>query len=83
VVGGGRLVLSSEGGSMLVRSCLIQGLVGGSHGSDESLLLSTHGSGGGLSRGRCVIHVPLGGGGGNRGGGGLLPINHGEVGVAA
>ncbi len=61
---------------MLARLCLVQGLACGSHGGDESLLLSVRGSGGGLSRGRGVILLPLGGGGG------LLLID-GEVGGAA
>jgi hypothetical protein len=37
------------GGGVLVRSCRIQGLMCGSHGGDESLLLSVRGSGSGLS----------------------------------
>jgi hypothetical protein len=39
-----------------------------------------HGSGGGLSRGHDVVLLPLGSSGGSSG---LLPINGGEVGVAA
>jgi hypothetical protein len=42
---------------------LVQGLACGSHGGDESLLLSLRGSRGGLSRGRNVILLPLSGGG--------------------
>jgi hypothetical protein len=71
------LLLPSEGGGALMCPCLIQGLVCGSHGSDESLLLSVHGSASGLSHDRGVILLPLGG---LRG---LLPIDGGEVGVAA
>jgi hypothetical protein len=57
--------------------CLIQGIACDSH---ESLLLLVHGSGGGLSRGHGVVLLPLGSGGG---GGGMLPVDGGEVGVAA
>jgi hypothetical protein len=46
-----------------------------SHNSDEGLLLSVHGSSGG----RGIVLLPLG----CSGGGGLLPIDDGEVGVAA
>jgi hypothetical protein len=72
------LLLPSEGGGTLTRPCLIQGLVCGSHDNDESLLLSVHSSGGGLSRGCGIVLLPLGGGDG-----GMLPIDGGEVGVAA
>jgi hypothetical protein len=73
------LLLPSEGSD--VQPCLIQCLACGSHDSDESLLLSMHGSDGGLSCGhdRDVVLLPLGGGGS----GGLLPVDGGEVGVAA
>jgi hypothetical protein len=54
----------------------------GSHGGDESLLLSVRGSGGGLSHGRGVLLLPLGGSGGRDGGGSLLLVD-GEVGGAA
>jgi hypothetical protein len=72
----GLLLLPSEGGCALVRPCLVQGLACDSHDSDESLLLSVRGSGGGLSRDRGVLLLPLGAGG-------LLPVDGGEVGVAA
>jgi hypothetical protein len=45
-------------------------------------LLLVRGGGYGLSRGRGIVLLPLGGGSG-RGDGGLLPVNGGEVGVAA
>jgi hypothetical protein len=70
------LLLPSQGGGALAHPCLIQGLACGSHGSDESLLLSMSSSGGGLSRGRGIVLLPLSG---DRR---LLPINGGEVGVA-
>jgi hypothetical protein len=73
----GILFLPKEGGGALVRPCLIQGLACGSHDSDKSLLLSVHDSGGGLSHGCGIILLPLGGSGS------LLPIDGGEVGVAA
>jgi hypothetical protein len=72
------LLLSSDGGGALMRLCLIQGLACGSHGSDESLPLSMRSSGSGLSRDLGVILLPLGGCSG-----GLLPVDGGEVGVAA
>jgi hypothetical protein len=75
VMGDGLLLFPSEGGGVLARPCLIQGLACGSHGGDESLLLSVRGSGGGLSCGRGVVLLPLGGGGG------LLLVD-GEVGGA-
>jgi hypothetical protein len=56
VMGDGLLLLPSEGGGMLARPCHIQGLVCGSHGGDESLLLSVRGSGGGLS---CDHNIAL------------------------
>jgi hypothetical protein len=77
VTGDGLLLLSSEGGGAFARPCLIQGLACGSHGSDESLLLSVHGSGSGLSHDHSVVLLPL------DGGGDLLPVNDGEVGVTA
>jgi hypothetical protein len=40
VAGGGLLLLPNEGGDVLARPDLIQGLACGSHGGDESLLLS-------------------------------------------
>jgi hypothetical protein len=73
----GRLLFPSEGGGALARPCLVQGLACGRHGGDESLPLSVRGSGGGLSRGRGVVLLPLGG----DGGGGLLLVD-GEVGGA-
>jgi hypothetical protein len=73
----GLLLLPSEGGGALVCPCLIQGLACSSHDSDESLLLSVCGSGGGLSHDRAVVLLPLGGRGS------LLPIGGGEGGVAA
>jgi hypothetical protein len=75
----GLLLLPNEDGGVLMCLYLIQGLACGSHGGDESLLLSVHGRGGGLSRGRSVILLHLGGGGGRDG---LLPIDR-EVGGAA
>jgi hypothetical protein len=74
VMGDGLLLLPSEGGGVLARSCLVQGLTYGSHGSNESLLLSVRGCSGGLSRDRGVVLLPLGGG--------LLPIDSGDIGVA-
>jgi hypothetical protein len=68
------LLLLSEGSGVLVCPCLIKGLACGSYGNDKSLLLSMHGSGGGLSRG--VLLLPLDDGG-------LLLIGGGEVGVTA
>jgi hypothetical protein len=82
VTGDGLLLFPSEGGGTLARQCLIQGLVCGSHSGDESLLLLVRGSGGGLSRGRGVVLLPLGGGGDRDGDGGLLLVD-GEVGGAA
>jgi hypothetical protein len=81
VTSDGLLLFPSEGGGTFARSCLIQGPAYGSHGGNESLLLSVRGSGGGLSRGRDVLLLPLGGGGGSRDGG-LLLVD-GEVGAAA
>jgi hypothetical protein len=81
VTGDGLLLFPSEGGGALARPCLVQDLTCGSHDGDESLLLSMRGSGGGLSRGRSVVLLPLGGGG-SRDSGGLLLID-GEVGGAA
>jgi hypothetical protein len=81
VTGDGLLLLPSEGSGAFTRPCLVQGLACGSHGGDESLLLSVRDSGGGLSRGRSVVLLPLGGGGGSRDGG-LLLVD-GEVGGAA
>jgi hypothetical protein len=79
VMGNGLLLFPSEGGSAFARLCLIQGLVCGSHGGDESLLLSVRGSGDGLSH--DIILLPLSDGGGSHDGG-LLLID-GEVGGAA
>jgi hypothetical protein len=50
----------------------------GNHDGDESLLLLVRGSGGGLSRSRDVVLLPLGGGSRD---GGLLLVD-GEVGGA-
>jgi hypothetical protein len=69
VMSDGLILLPSEGGGVLARPCLIQGLAYGSYDSDESLLLSMRGSGGGLSRSHSVVLLPLGGGGG------LLPVD--------
>jgi hypothetical protein len=77
VTGDGLLLFPSEGGDALARPCLIQGLACGSHGGDESLLLSVRGSSGGLSCGRGIVLLLLG-----DGGGGLLLVD-GEVGGAA
>jgi hypothetical protein len=52
------------------------------HSSDESFLLLVRGSGGGFSRGRGVVLLPLSGGGRGRGRDSLLLIG-GEVGGAA
>jgi hypothetical protein len=70
------LLLPSEGGNILALPCLIQGLVCGRHGGDESLLLSLRSSDGGLSHGRGVLLLPL------SSGGDLLLIDE-EVGGAA
>jgi hypothetical protein len=61
VMGNGLILLSSEGGSALARPCLIHGLACGSHGGDESLLLSVRCSGGSLSRGHDVVLLPISG----------------------
>jgi hypothetical protein len=60
VTGDGLLLFPSESGGTFARPCLVQGLACGSHGGDESLLLSVRGSDGGLSRGRGVVLLPLG-----------------------
>jgi hypothetical protein len=80
VTSDGLLLLPSEGGYVLACLCLIQGLACCNHGSDESLLLSMRGSSGGLSCSRNIVLLPLDNDGGR---GGLLPIDGGEVGVAA
>jgi hypothetical protein len=72
------VVFSFSQARTVARSCLIQCLACCSHDSDESLLLSMRGSGGDLSRDRDVVPLPLGGDDG-----GLLPVDSGEVGVAA
>jgi hypothetical protein len=77
VTGDGLLLLLSEGGGTLMHSCPIQGLACSSHDDDESRLLLVHGSGGGLSRGRGIVLLPLKGSVGDN----LLLIN-GEVGGA-
>jgi hypothetical protein len=77
VTGDGLLLLPSEGGGVLARPCLVQGLACGSHGSDESLLVSLRGSSGGLSRSRDIVFLPLGRSSG------LLSVDGGEVGVIA
>jgi hypothetical protein len=66
-----------------MRPCLIQGLACDSHGSDESLLLSVRGSGGGLSHGCEVVLLPLGSDSGSCGGGGDLLLIDGVVGGVA
>jgi hypothetical protein len=73
VMDDGLLLLQSEGGERAC-PCVVQGLACSSHDSDESLLLSVCGSGGGLSR-RGVVLLTLGGVNG------LLPVNGREVGV--
>jgi hypothetical protein len=80
VTSDGLLLFPSEGGGVFVRPCLVQGLACGSHDGDESLLLSVSSSGGGLSRDRGIVLLPLGGGSDSRDGG-LLLID-GEVGGA-
>jgi hypothetical protein len=45
-MGDGLQLLPSDGGGMLTRLGVDQGLACGSHGGDESLLLSVRGSGG-------------------------------------
>jgi hypothetical protein len=77
VTSDGLLLLLDEDGGTLAHPCLIQSLARGSHSNNESLLLPVHGSGSGLSRGRDIIVLPLGGGCD-----GLLPIDSGEVRVA-
>jgi hypothetical protein len=59
----GLLLLPIKGGGMLTRTGLIHGLAHSSHDSEESLLLSRHGSHDGLSHGRILL-LPLSGGGG-------------------
>jgi hypothetical protein len=81
VMGDGLLLFPSEGGGTFARPCLVQGLACGSHGGDESLLLSVCGSGDGLSHSLGIVLLPLGGGGGSRDGG-LLLVD-GEVAGAA
>jgi hypothetical protein len=61
-MGDGLLLLPSKGGGMLTRSCLIQGLGCSCHDSDEGLLLSVHGSNGGLSCGHDIVLLPPPGG---------------------
>jgi hypothetical protein len=73
-LGSGDLLFQLMNDSLLARPCLIQGPACGSHGSNESLLLSVRGSGGGLSRSRGVILLPLGGGGGDVG----VAVRHGR-----
>jgi hypothetical protein len=80
VAGDGLLLFLSEGGSAFAHPCLAQGLACGSHGGNESLLLSVRGSGDSLSRGRGVILLPLGGGCSRDRG---LFLVDGEVGGAA
>jgi hypothetical protein len=70
------MVFSFSHVRVAARPCLVQGLACGSHDGDESLLVSVHGSGNGLSRGRGVLLLPLDDSG-------LLPVDGGEVGVAA
>jgi hypothetical protein len=79
VTGDCLLLLPSEGDGALALPCLVQGLACGSHSGDESLLLSVHDSGGGLSRSCGIVLLPLVGGGD----GGMLRVHGGEVGVAA
>jgi hypothetical protein len=79
VMGDDLLLLPRESSDALARPSLIQGVVCGSHGGDESLLLSVRGSGRSLSHSRGVILLPLSGGGGH--GDSLLLID-GEVGGA-
>jgi hypothetical protein len=79
VTGDGLLILASEGYNTLACLCLIQGLMCGSHGSDESLLLSVSDSGDGLSHGHDVVLFPLSTDGSGRSGGGDLLLIDGEV----
>jgi hypothetical protein len=58
-MGDGFLLLPSEGGSTLACTSLVKGLACDSHSDDESLLLSLHGSCGGLIYDRGVILLPL------------------------
>jgi hypothetical protein len=53
----GLLLFPSEGGGTFACPCLVQSLACGSHGSDELLLLSVLGSGGGQSRGHGVVRL--------------------------
>jgi hypothetical protein len=76
VMSDGLLLLPNEGGGMLAHPDLIQGLMFGSHDSDESLLLSLRGSDDDLRHGRGVLLLPL------SGGSGLLLVD-GEVGGVA
>jgi hypothetical protein len=59
----GLLLLPIEGGGMLARIGLVQGLARSSHHGEESLLFSRHGSRSGLSHGRNIILLLLSGGG--------------------
>jgi hypothetical protein len=81
-VAGDSLLLPSEGGSELARPFLVQGLACDSHDDDESLLLSVHNSGGGLSRSRNIILLPLGGSSDHRGRGSLLLVDREVEGAA-
>jgi hypothetical protein len=72
-MGDGVLLLPSEGDSSLTYPGLIQGLACSSHNSDESRLLSVHGSDVSLSRScslshsRGIVLLPLSDGGGRGG----------------
>jgi hypothetical protein len=55
-MGDGLLLLPSEGDNALTCPGLIQGLACSNHNSDESLLLSVHGSGVSLSRSCSLSH---------------------------
>jgi hypothetical protein len=61
VTGDGLLLFPNEGGSVLARLRLVQGLACGSHDGNESILLLVHGSGCSLSRSHGVVFRPLSG----------------------
>jgi hypothetical protein len=59
VTGEHLLLFPSEDSGVLTHPSLIQGLACVSHDGDESLLLSVHGRGGGLSHDRSIVLLPL------------------------
>jgi hypothetical protein len=77
VTSDGFLLLLNEGGDTLACLYLVQGLACNNHDSDERFLFSVRGSDGDLSCGRGVLLLPL------DNGGDLLPVDSGEVRVAA